>query len=154
MNKSFLVRSCVLAGGLFALCTSVSSLAAEKKTYTESLSKYQHTIVAGETPESLRAYKQGCPECVKVAQDIASMRQQYCADKQSNVDSVIAGDPVYAYLNGVRMVLMPQGGYYSPMYTSARQIVEANVDCVYPQDWINRSQHVLTQTFNNGKPLG
>lgn len=156
MNKSKFLRSGVIAGGLFSLCVSFGSFATvfNPTTKTDNLSKVQYPRIAGETPETLQAYKQGCPDCVKVAKDVSKMRQQYCADRNASVDTAIAGDPVYAYLNGVRMVLSTRGGYNSPLYTSARQIVEANVDCTNSQDWVDRSQHVLTQTFNNGQPLG
>ena len=156
MSKPNLIRVGIIAGGVLALGISSNSVAAElkTKTYTDNYSKIQPSRIAGETPETLRAYKQSCPECVLVARDVAKMRQQSCADKTASEDTAIAGDPVYAYLNGVRMVLSTRGGYNSPLYTSARQIVEANVNCLNAQDWIDRSQHVLTQTFNNGQPLG
>lgn len=155
MNKSILIRSSVIAGGMLALCMSFGSLATafNPTNKTDNLSKVEYPRIAGETPETLRAYKQGCPDCVRVAEDVSKMRQQYCADRNANVDTAIVGDPVYAYLNGVRMVLSTRGGYNSALYTSARQIVEANVDCVDSQDWVDRSQRVLTQTFNKGQAL-
>lgn len=153
MKKSKYRSTGVITAGLLFMAVSVQGHADTTGTIN-NYSKIKPTRIAGETAETLSAYKLGCPDCVKVAQDIASMRQQYCADRTANVNSVIAGDPVYGYLNGIRIVLSGQGGYSSPMYSSARQVVEANVDCVNAQDWISRSQKVLTQTFNNGQPLG
>ncbi|PHM72315.1 hypothetical protein [Xenorhabdus sp. KJ12.1] len=155
MNKLKYLRSGIVLGGVIAMFVSSGTMASMFNTQakTDNYSKVQPTRIAGETPETLRAYKESCPECVLVAKDIANMRQQFCDDRNANIDTAIAGDPVYAYLNGVRMVLSSRGGYYSSMYTSARQIVEANVDCNNAQDWIDRSQHVLSQTFNNGQPL-
>lgn len=111
MNKSKFLRSGVIAGGLFSLCVSFGSFATvfNPTTKTDNLSKVQYPRIAGETAETLQAYKQGCPDCVKVAQDVSKMRQQYCADRNASVDTAIAGDPVYAYLNGVRMVLSTRG---------------------------------------------
>lgn len=152
MKKSIIGCAGALAIGVLML-TGGNALA-NTATSFENYSKVKPERIAGETAETLRAYKSGCPDCVKVASDIASMRQKFCADRNANVDTAIAGDPVYAYLNGIRMVLSSRGGYNSPLYSSARQILEANVDCVNSQSWIDRSQKVLTQTFNNGQPLG
>lgn len=154
MNKVKVFYPALIAGGILSLFISAGTQANQNAGKFENYSKVQPARIAGETEETLRAYKQGCPECVLVAKDVAAMRQQSCADRNASIDSSIIGDPVYAYLNGVRMVLSTRGGYYSPLYTSARQIVEANVDCVNAQSWVDRSQKVLTQTFNNGKPLG
>ncbi|EOC0011615.1 hypothetical protein ACI0X9_003300 [Cronobacter turicensis] len=145
---------CAGALALGALILTSLEIQADTVISFENYSKIKPARIAGETPETLRAYKAGCPDCVKVASDIASMRQKFCADRNANIDTAIAGDPVYAYLNGIRMVLSSRGGYNSPLYSSARQILEANVDCVNSQSWIDRSQKVLTQTFNNGQPLG
>lgn len=152
MIKLSVVSAGSLVGGLLALCISSNALADQANGTFENYSKIKPSRVAGETLETLNSYKRSCPECVLVARDVAKMRVQNCKTAATE-DSVIAGDPIYAYLNGIRMVLSTRGGYSSPLYTSARQIVEKNVDCQNSDSWIERSQKVLTQTFNNGQPL-
>ncbi|MCW7550677.1 hypothetical protein OO184_22780 [Photorhabdus sp. APURE] len=105
--------------------------------------------VAGQSVAQYLQLKKECPECVMVAQDIVKMRMRYC--KQSTtVDSIILQDPIYSYLNSIRLLVSNNGGYTNLVYTSARQIVAANVNCNDSNDWIQRSQKVMENTFNTG----
>lgn len=101
---------------------------------------------AGQTPTQFIQLKSECPECVMVATDVVKMRSDSCK-QQASVDSTILQDPVYAYLNGIRLVVAGDGGYASPIYTSARQVVAANINCSDTNDWIARSKTVMDNTF-------
>ncbi len=103
--------------------------------------------IAGETPQALQTYKVDCPDCVKVASDIAMIRQQFC-NQSVSIDQTIIKDPLYPYLNGIRLVLLSKGGYTSMLYSSARKVIEANVNCDDVVDWLERSQKVLENSFN------
>ncbi|MBT0722460.1 hypothetical protein HGT70_14375 [Rosenbergiella collisarenosi] len=143
-----------IAGGAMTMLLSSSLTFANmtmfsRQPQTDNYSLIKPDRIAGETPETLEAYKRGCPDCVKVASDVAQMRTQFCRTKNT-VNTVIAGDPIYGYLNGIRMVLQSRGGYASPVYSTARQVLEANVDCQDSQNWIDRSQRVMNGQFNAG----
>ncbi|EGC7113104.1 hypothetical protein E4P54_23630 [Salmonella enterica subsp. enterica serovar Panama] len=101
---------------------------------------------AGQTPTQFIQLKNECPECVMVATDVVKMRSDSCK-QQASIDSTILQDPVYAYLNSIRLVVAGDGGYASPIYTSARQVVAANINCSDANDWVARSKTVMDNTF-------
>ncbi|EYU13908.1 hypothetical protein [Photorhabdus aegyptia] len=105
--------------------------------------------VAGQSVAQYLQLKKECPECVMVAQDIVKMRMQHCK-QNTTVDSIILQDPVYSYLNSIRFLVSNNGGYTNFVYTSARQVVESNVNCNDANDWIQRSQKVMEKMFNTG----
>ncbi|EJV1663866.1 TPA: hypothetical protein SMO99_002910 [Proteus mirabilis] len=128
----------LLAGAIAALCLT--------SAYAEIPTNASGRPVAGKSVAEFESYKANCPECLQVAQDIIKMRTQYC-QQAGNLDQTILQDPIYPYLNGIRVMLANRGGYNSPMYTSARQVFEANVNCENSSDWVERSQKVIENTF-------
>lgn len=131
-----------LTGAIAALCMS--------SAFAEIPTNASGRPLAGKTVQEFQSYKATCPECVQVAQDIIKMRTQFCK-QAGDVDQTILHDPVYPYLNGIRIILYSRGGYNSPMYTSARQVFEANVNCENSSDWVERSQKVIENTFTGPK---
>ncbi|EKH6496508.1 MULTISPECIES: hypothetical protein [Enterobacterales] len=131
-----------LAGAIAALCMT--------SAFAEIPTNASGRPVAGKSMAEFQSYKASCPECLQVAQDIIKMRTQHC-QQAGDVDQTILQDPIYPYLNGIRVMLANRGGYNSPMYTSARQVFEANVNCENSSDWVERSQKVIENTFSGPK---
>ncbi|MEY0604370.1 hypothetical protein [Providencia huaxiensis] len=131
-----------LAGASAALCMT--------SAFAEIPTNASGRPVAGKSMAEFQSYKASCPECLQVAQDIIKMRTQHC-QQAGDVDQTILQDPIYPYLNGIRVMLANRGGYNSPMYTSARQVFEANVNCENSSDWVERSQKVIENTFSGPK---
>lgn len=94
-----------LAGAIAALCMT--------SAFAEIPTNASGRPVAGKSMAEFQSYKASCPECLQVAQDIIKMRTQHC-QQAGDVDQTILQDPIYPYLNGIRVMLANRGGTTAP----------------------------------------
>ncbi|QBY46564.1 hypothetical protein ArsFIN_51750 (plasmid) [Arsenophonus nasoniae] len=95
----------------------------------------------GYTYKDLTAYKQSCPECMSVVNDIIQIRSRVCGQTLSP-DDVIVTDALYGYLNSVKHMVG------ASVYSKVLRLVVAENDCGNSENWANKVQKKIELILN------
>ncbi|ALZ82563.1 hypothetical protein ACET98_19420 [Aeromonas veronii] len=102
----------------------------------------QATAASGDTNniDKIKALDAACPSCVKVANDVMTIRAEHCQLKNTSAEMMIStmrSDPMYGFMLAVDS--MVESATYKTILTAAA----TQVDCGNPQNWIDMTQKEL-----------